>query len=138
MQRPKQDPSALAWLLAFVSLLLPWGAALIALSGVWRIANGESAGYWQLALAAILLIADTVLDKIWSHPDVLPTDQPDLNRRPAQLIGRVLVVEEPIVRGRGKARVGDTLWEVEGADASAGTQVRVTGAKGAVLRVEPI
>jgi len=46
------------------------------------------------------------------------------------------MVEEAIIHGRGKVRIGDTLWMVEGPDAPAGAEVRVTAAKGAVLRVE--
>jgi membrane protein implicated in regulation of membrane protease activity len=46
------------------------------------------------------------------------------------------MVEEPIVHGRGKVRIGDTLWMAEGPDAPAGAEVRVTAAQGAVLRVE--
>jgi membrane protein implicated in regulation of membrane protease activity len=46
------------------------------------------------------------------------------------------VVEEAIAHGRGRVRIGDTLWLVEGPDAPAGAQVRVTAAEGAVLQVE--
>jgi membrane protein implicated in regulation of membrane protease activity len=137
VRRPNQDPSAFAWLLAFVSLLLPWAATVLGLVGIWLIARGEP-GVWYLAIAGLLLIADALIDLVWAHPAALPTDQPDLNLRAVQLIGRVLVVEEPIVHGGGKARLGDTLWNVEGADAPAGAQVRVLEAKGSVLRVERV
>jgi membrane protein implicated in regulation of membrane protease activity len=66
------------------------------------------------------------------------TDQPDLNRRPEQLVGRVLVVEEAIDSGRGKVRAGDTLWPVQGPDAPPGAEVRVTAAHGTVLQVERV
>jgi membrane protein implicated in regulation of membrane protease activity len=138
VRRPNEDPGAFAWLLAFVSFLLPWVAALIGALGLWRVAEGDAAGYWQIALAGVLLIADILIDRVWSHPSVLPTDQPDLNRRAEQLLARVLVVEQPIVHGRGKVRDGDTLWDVEGADAPAGAQVRVVEARGALLKVERV
>ena len=83
-----------------------------------------------------MLIADALIDFVWAHSAVLATDQPDLNRRAVQLVGCVVALEEPIVNGRGKARIGDTVWLVEGADAPVGTQVRVTAAQGAVLLVE--
>ena len=76
------------------------------------------------------------IDFVWAHPSVLKTDQPDLNRRPDQLVGRVVAVEEAIAHGRGKVRIGDTLWIVEGSDMPAGTEVRVTATQGAMLRVE--
>ena len=40
------------------------------------------------------------------------------------------------MHGRGKVRLGDTLWAADGPDCPAGTRVRVTGAAGTVLLVE--
>jgi membrane protein implicated in regulation of membrane protease activity len=64
------------------------------------------------------------------------TDQPDLNVRGQQYVGRSLVVEQAIQNGRGKVRVGDTLWQAEGPDAPVGTRVTVTATRGTVLVVE--
>lgn len=136
MQRPDQDPSAFTWLVAFISLVLPWAAAVLAFFGLWEVARGEWAGWWYVAAAGVLLIADILIDFVWAHPSVLKTDQPDLNRRSVQLVGRVGVVEEAIAHGHGRVRIGDTLWLVEGPDAPAGAQVRVKAAEGAVLQVE--
>lgn len=136
MQRHDQGPSAFAWLVAFISLVLPWAAAVLALFGLWQVASSEPGGWWYVAAAGALLITDILVDFVWAHPSVLKTDQPDLNRRPDQLVGRVVAVEEAIAHGRGKVRIGDTLWMVEGPDAPAGAEVRVMAAQGAVLRVE--
>jgi len=136
VRRPDQDPSAFTWLVAFVSLVLPWAAAVLALFGLWEVARSEPAGWWYVAAAGALLIADILIDFVWAHPSVLKTDQPALNRRSVQLVGRVVMVDEAITHGRGKVRIGDTLWLVEGPDTPAGAQVRVTAAQGAVLRVE--
>ena len=136
MQRRDQGPSAFAWLVAFISLVLPWAAAVLALFGLWQLASSEPVGWWYVAAAGALLITDILVDFVWAHPSVLKTDQPDLNRRPDQLVGRVVVVEEAIAHGRGKVRIGDTLWIVEGSDMPAGTEVRVTATQGAILRVE--
>jgi inner membrane protein len=59
-----------------------------------------------------------------------------LNRRGDQMIGRTAVLSEPIQNGRGKARIDDTVWRVEGADLPAGSAIKVTGVDGAVLKVE--
>jgi inner membrane protein len=59
-----------------------------------------------------------------------------LNRRGDQMIGRTAVLSEPIQNGRGKARIDDTVWRVEGADLPAGAAIKVTGVDGAVLKVE--
>ena len=64
------------------------------------------------------------------------SDQPDLNVRVNQYIGRVFVLESPISNGRGRVKVGDTTWTVEGPDLDAGERVSVTGARGNVLIVD--
>jgi membrane protein implicated in regulation of membrane protease activity len=60
-----------------------------------------------------------------------------LNVRGAYYIGRVVVVEDPIVNGRGRVRVGDTLWSAAGPDMAAGARAKVTRVDGTVLVVEP-
>ena len=65
-----------------------------------------------------------------------PSEQPLLNRRAEQHIGRRYVLDCAIVNGQGKARVGDSLWLVEGPDLPAGTTIEVVGADGATLKVQ--
>ena len=64
------------------------------------------------------------------------SDQSSLNLRGQQYVGKTFVLEQPIAEGRGKLRVGDTLWSAEGPDLDAGKRVRVTAVKGTVLVVE--
>ena len=90
----------------------------------------------QLVLFAI---ASVVAIFAWrkyreSHPPV--TDQPNLNRRGHQYIGRVFTLDEPIVNGIGKVAVDDSTWRVEGQDQAVGTTIRVTGIDGTIFRVE--
>ena len=66
-----------------------------------------------------------------------PSDVPGLNRRGSEFLGRTFVLHEAIVGGRGKIRAGDTLWLVTGPDLQAGSEVRVTGQDGVLLKVEP-
>ena len=91
---------------------------------------------FQLMLFAILSLVSIVGWRVWQrrHPD--ESDQPALNRRGEQYIGRVFVLETPIENGFGKVRVGDTLWRVKGSDAAVGTKVRVTATDGVLLVVE--
>jgi membrane protein implicated in regulation of membrane protease activity len=56
--------------------------------------------------------------------------------RGAQYIGREFVVAEPIHGGRGRIRVGDTLWQAEGEDAPVGARVKVTSVQNTILKVE--
>ncbi len=136
MQRPDGDPGAVTWLVALVSVALPWIGIGLGLVGGYKLSRGEADGGWWLLACVALLIADVTIDFVWAHPTISKSDQPDLNRRAAQLVGRVLVVAEAIEGGRGKVRVGDTLWPAEGPDTPAGAEVRVAAAKATVLVVE--
>lgn len=93
---------------------------------------------WPLQLVAFGLLAVVVVFTVrrFSRPDMATSDLPDLNDRGQQYVGRSVVVEVPIQNGRGKVRVGDTVWSAEGPDVPAGTRVTVTGARGIVLTVE--
>lgn len=68
------------------------------------------------------------------HPAA--TDEPTLNRRGAQYIGRVFTLDAPIVNGVGKIRVDDSTWKIEGVDCAAGTKIKVVGIENTVLKVE--
>lgn len=65
------------------------------------------------------------------------SDHPTLNRRAAQHVGRVVPLEQAIVAGRGRVKIGDAFWVVEGPDLAAGTPVQVTGTDGISLQVTP-
>lgn len=64
------------------------------------------------------------------------SDRPLLNKRAMQHVGRSYVLVEEISNGRGKVKIGDSLWPVEGPDMPAGQTVTVTGANGVTLLVE--
>ena len=66
------------------------------------------------------------------------SDRPLLNRRGAQLVGQVHVLESAIVDGRGRVKIGDAFWTAHGPDLPAGTRVRVLAADGGAVRVEPV
>lgn len=93
---------------------------------------------WQLQVFVFLILA---LVSAYTGSRVMKarsgdTDQPLLNRRTDQLIGRTGVLSEPIAQGVGRMRLGDTTWRVVGPDLPAGTQVRVVAANGPELTVE--
>lgn len=68
-----------------------------------------------------------------------PSEDSTLNRRLLSYIGRRAEVVQPIVNGKGRIRLGDTLWLVQGPDCPAGAMVTVTGVNGSdlVVTVEP-
>lgn len=65
-----------------------------------------------------------------------PSDDSVLNRRLAAYVGRRAEIAQPIVNGKGRVRLGDTLWIVQGPDCPAGTMVTVTAVDGSELVVE--
>lgn len=66
-----------------------------------------------------------------------PSENSTLNRRLAGYIGRRAEVAQAIVNGKGRIRLGDTLWIVQGPDCPEGTMVAVTGVDGSELVVTP-
>jgi len=90
---------------------------------------------YQIIAFGIIAVLTVFLVRRYVRPDVAKSDLPDLNERGQQYIGRSLVVEQAIQNGRGKVRVGDSVWQAEGSDAPTGARVKVTGARGTVLLV---
>lgn len=64
-----------------------------------------------------------------------PSDQPLLNRRAEQFIGKRYVLDSAIVNGCGKVRVGDSPWLAEGPDLPIGATVEVVAVEGTTLKV---
>jgi hypothetical protein len=72
----------------------------------------------------------------WLHRRRGLTDEPTLNDRGASLVGRTADLIDPIHNGRGRAKIGDTVWMVTGPDLPAGSRVRIVASDGSDLRVE--
>lgn len=91
----------------------------------------------QLAIFAVLSVAFVWASRRYLTRNLAESDHPTLNQRGAGYIGQIFTVEQEISNGRGKLRVGDSLWLAQGADAPAGARVKVVGADGSTLIVEP-
>jgi len=93
---------------------------------------------WQLQVAVFLVLS---LASAFIGSRIVRTrqksDEPLLNQRAEQLVGRNAVLTEPIREGFGRARIGDTTWRVAGPDLPAGTRVTIVNARGGDLVVEP-
>jgi hypothetical protein len=133
----RREPSALAWAIASISLVLPFIGVGLALYGGWRLVRGLEGGWWWLGAGFVVIIADIVIDLIWAHPSVSRSDDPDLNRPGDRLAGRSATVIDSIVDGHGRIAIGDTVWSAKGPDCLAGTRVRIVSAEGALMRVVP-
>jgi inner membrane protein len=92
----------------------------------------------QVALFAVISVLTVYAGKKFLKDNPIESTDPKLNDRGARLTGEIVTVVEAIEDGRGRVKVGDSEWNVRGADAKVGTRVRVTGADGAVLLVEAV
>lgn len=90
----------------------------------------------QLLVFAAASVGSIVAWRAWRNRHPVISDQPNLNERANQYIGRLYSLDAAIVNGAGKVRVGDTVWKVAGEDLPAGCQVKVVGVEGMTLRVE--
>lgn len=90
----------------------------------------------QVIIFGALSIVTLVLYK--KHEKANPTvnDEPNLNRRGEQYVGRIFTLDEAIVNGVGKVKVDDSTWKVKGVDMPAGSKVRVMSVDGTVFNVE--
>jgi inner membrane protein len=91
---------------------------------------------WQVIAFGVVSVLTVFWVRGFYRVGAANSDQPDLNVRANQYVGRSLIIEQAIQNGRGKVRVGDTLWTAEGPDLPAGERVTVKSARGNVLVVE--
>lgn len=121
-------------------LFLIWfGIAAVVIGGLTLLPFTDVSWWpWQaqmIAFAALSLLLVLLSQKLFPRrkgDDAASAMNTPLKR----LHDRTGVLEEPIVNGRGRLRLGDTFWRVQGLDMDPGTNVRVTGDNGDVLLVE--
>lgn len=92
----------------------------------------------ELVIFAVLSVLSVFVAKRWLDVYPILSDSPLLNARIAQMIGETVTVVEPIEHGSGRVKVGDGVWSASGPDAAVGTKMRITGAEGNRLHVEPV
>ncbi len=134
------------WILALALVVLEiiapgtaffiWMGVAAGLTGVVLLLAPALSWEVQLLIFSAVSIASILVWRGYAKKKPPVSDEPLLNRRAEQYIGRVFTLNDPIVNRFGKIRVDDTTWKIEGADFPAGTQVRVTGVDGIVLKVE--
>ena len=138
------------WVLGIVLLILEvllpgvflvWIGIAAILTGALSLLFWDQALWtWQvqwLVFAVLSLVAALIGRRIVSSRDGA-SDQPHLNQRGQSLVGRTATLEQPITEGRGRIRLDDTMWSVQGPDLPVGARVRVTASNGRDLSVEPI
>lgn len=98
-----------------------------------------NASFWTWQVQILLFLAASLAAAIAGRALMrgrTVSDEPLLNRRAEQLVGRVATLEHPIVNGQGRIRIDDTIWRITGPDLAMGRRVRVIAAEGSRLQVE--
>ncbi|MDK4702753.1 NfeD family protein [Rhizobium sp. CNPSo 4062] len=140
-----------SWWLAGLALLaaelvlpgffLVWiGLAAIIVGALSLLFWESSFWVWQvqgLVFAAMAVIV-TLIGRRYLYNNDQVTDEPFLNQRSASLVGRTATLDQPIAEGRGRIRLNDTYWTVNGPDLPVGTRVKVVASNGRELTVEPV
>lgn len=138
------------WILALVlmglEILAPgtfflWFGISAFVIGTISLAVGQDSTFWvwqtQLVSFVVLsLIAALVGRRFLNQSGMNDSQDPFLNERGRQLIGRTAVLNEPILEGQGRVRLGETVWRVSGPDLPAGSRIRIVEAKSNTLIVE--
>ena len=133
------------WILAVVLLVLEafapgaffmWMGMSAAVVGLLVLIAPDMGWEYQVFIFAILSVVSIVAWRIYFRKNPVQTDQPALNRRGEQYVGRTFTLAEPIENGSGKIRVDDTTWKIIGEDCDSGSKVKVVGVDGVLLKVE--
>ncbi|MCY0096557.1 NfeD family protein [Hoeflea ulvae] len=93
---------------------------------------------WQLQVLifAVLAVVMALVGRKLTGSNA-ESDQPMLNRRTEGLVGRTATLQDAINDGKGRIRLDDTTWIVEGPELPAGARVRIVAAQAGSLTVEP-
>jgi len=137
--------AAAAFLLMAAETIIPGAfllwlgiAAAVVCLGVWLVPGIPD--IVQVASFVVLSFISIQLYRKWirGKGGERQSDHPALNRRAAQHVGKVAVLDRAIHAGTGRAKIGDAFWTVEGPDLPEGASVRVVGVNGMNLQVEAI
>ena len=135
------------WILAGVLLIIEvaapsffflWLSVAAGITGLALLAVPDLGWEYQILLFSGLSIVSLTLFKRYQRAHPVTTDQPALNRRGEQYIGRTFTLAEPISNHTGVIRVDDSTWRITGADLPSGTTITVVGVDGVILKVEPV
>lgn len=106
--------------------------------GVLLLVLPDMAWQFQWIAFAVLSFAAIAAWRLYARRHPAETDQPHLNQRSAQFLGRKLTLTDTLKDGRGQTRIGDSLWTVESEDGSdfvKGARVEVVGTRDTILVV---
>ncbi|PHS25773.1 MAG: hypothetical protein COA83_04995 [Methylophaga sp.] len=92
----------------------------------------------QIVIFAILSVLSIVVWRNYAKKNPAVSDEPLLNRRGEQYVGRVVTLAEPIIDGIGKVKLDDSTWKIKGEDCDAGTKIKLIAVDNVVFQVEKV
>ena len=113
-----------------------WIGLAAGIMGFVVLAMENLAWQTQAFIFAPLAVVCVAAGRTWFKRHPIETDEPALNRRGHALVGRVFEVDQAIIDGVGRVRVGDSTWKVKGPDTAKGERVRVIDVESTTLKVE--
>jgi len=128
-------------LLVALEMLAPgvvfmWLGVAAAITGLAFFAFPAMGWEIQFLVFAGLSIVTVIAGRMWVKRHQTVSEQPNLNVRGAQYIGRKFTLARPIENGSGVIVVDDTRWKISGPDLAAGNKVTVTALDGQIFIVE--
>ena len=132
----------LAVILVIMEMMIPgvhfvWFGVAATVVGALALATGMD-WQWQLFAFGVLSFVTALILRRYATSENVPSDQPGLNERGSYYVGRVVIVEVAIANGRGRVRLGDSLWAAKGPDLGVGDKARILQLDGTVLVVEAV
>ena len=133
------------WVIGFILLVLEiltpgyffmWMAASGFLTGAIVLLIPATSTNMQILIFSVLSVVAIIVWKFYGKRHPTESDQPLLNKRGVQYIGRVFNLFEPIKNGQGKIKVDDSIWKVHGEDCDINSRVKVIAIRGTVFEVE--
>ena len=135
------------WVIALVLLVLEiltpgyffmWMAASGFLTGTIVLLIPATSMNMQVLIFSVLSVVAIIVWKFYGKRHPTESDQPLLNKRGVQYIGRVFNLYQPIKNGEGKIKVDDSIWKVHGEDCDINSRVKVIAIRGTVFDVEKV
>ena len=147
-----EDISYWHWLafgvfLTLVEILVPgvvflWLGVAGVLTGLLLAAVPGMDWQAQLVVFAVLSVAAIFFGRRFVASRQGPTDHPTLNRRGRSMVGMRATLRDATVNGRGRVRIGDTMWALRLAslddELPADTEVTVVEVNGVTLVVREV
>lgn len=97
-----------------------WLGVGAGLAGLLLLFNPEDLWRWQLVFLLLGLVLGPLLADFWDSLRRPFTEYPG-----KQYIGQALILDQPLVKGKGSIKLDNQVWQLSGQNCPAGSQVRV-------------